>query len=163
AGLPLAIALHVRAEPPAPAFDPASDITAAPPSAPPPPPSFSADELREAEARYAREPKAEDVVRAALRAAPAPRAAALAHLARLAAALAVRARLEGWTPRLSLRARRGTTVDLSAPQSLDSDTLRVRSNDGLTLEAALSFELDRVVFRREEVSLLHQTQIERDL
>jgi hypothetical protein len=59
-----------------------------------------------------------------------------------------------------LRARRGQTVDLSAPQSLDAEALRVRSNDDLTLEATLSFDLERVVFRREEIALLRQSEVE---
>jgi hypothetical protein len=107
-------------------------------------------EIDAALARYAREPSAAQVVHEALLAAPAPRSAAILS----------RARAAGWIPRLGLRARRGQTVDLSAPQSLDAAALRVRSNDDLTLEATLSFDLERVVFRREEISLLHQSEVE---
>jgi hypothetical protein len=111
----------------------------------------SQTEIDAALARYAHEPSADQVVREALLAAPAPRAAALLS----------RARAAGWIPRLGLRARRGQTVDLSAPQSLDAEALRVRSNDDLTLEATLSFDLERVVFRREEIALLRHSEMER--
>lgn len=111
----------------------------------------SAVALDAAREREAREPRVEQVVREALRAAPTPRADALAS----------RARTAGWIPRIGLRARRGQTIDLSGPQALDLGAARVRSNDDLTLEASLNFELDRVVFRREEVALLHQSQGER--
>ena len=99
-------------------------------------------------ARYAHEPKVEAVVRAALDAMPAPRAAKLAS----------RARDAGWVPTLGLRARRGQGVDWS--QTLGDQSIDVKSDDDLTLEASLSFELDRVVFRSEEVALARQTQLE---
>jgi hypothetical protein len=107
-------------------------------------------EIEAALARYELEPSVEQVVHEALIAAPTPRAAALAAQARMA----------GWVPRLGLRARRGQTVDLTSPQSLDTGALRVSSNDDLTLEASLTFDLDRLVFRREEVALLHQSTAE---
>jgi hypothetical protein len=99
-------------------------------------------------ARYAHEPKVETVVDAAIAALPAPRAAALAS----------RARDAGWVPKLGLRARRGQGVDWS--QTLGDQSIDVKSDDDLTLEASLSFELDRVVFRSEEVALARQTQLE---
>ncbi len=102
-------------------------------------------------ARHAHEPSAQQVVQAALRATPAGRARALASRARTAA----------WVPRLSLRVRRGQTVDLTSPQAIDPTTLRLRTNDAVTLEAALSFDLERVIFRREEISLLSQERAER--
>jgi hypothetical protein len=114
-------------------------------------PAPSQAEIDAALARYAREPSAEQVVHEALRVAPTPRAAAILS----------RARAAGWIPRLGLRARRGQTVDLSAAQTLDAEALRVRSNDDLTLEATLSFDLERVVFRREEIALLRQSEAER--
>lgn len=101
-------------------------------------------------ARYAHEPKVEDVVRAALAALPSPRAAALAS----------RARDAGWVPTLGMRARRGQGVDWS--QTLGDQSIDVKSDDDLTLEASLSFELDRVVFRSEEVALGRQTQLEEE-
>jgi hypothetical protein len=61
-------------------------------------------------------------------------------------------------PKVSLRARRGQAVDLSS--SSTDDALRLSTDDDLTLEAALSFELDRVVFRSEEVTLLQRARDE---
>jgi hypothetical protein len=113
--------------------------------------SVSQAALEAALARYAQEPSAEQVVQEALRVAPSPRAEAMA----------ARARTAGWVPKIGFRARRGQTVDLSAPQTLDAAGLRVRSNDDLTLEATLSFDLDRVIFRHEEVTLLRQSNNER--
>jgi hypothetical protein len=115
-----------------------------------PPPVFSQAAIDAALARHAQEPSVAQVVHAALLAAPSPRAAAAASRARAAA----------WLPRVGLRARRGQTVDLTAPQSLDPETLRFRSNDDLALEATLTFELDRVVFRHEEIALLRRGQAE---
>ena len=132
------------------ASEPPEDAPAAAsaPEAGPPP---SKEAIAAAEARHAGEPSVDSVVQATLLAAPPPRALALA----------ARARLAGLMPRIGFRIRRGQTVDLSAPQSLDADALRVRSNDDITLEATLSFELERVIFRREEVALLHQSALER--
>jgi hypothetical protein len=110
----------------------------------------SQTEIDAALARYAHEPSADDVVHAALLVAPALRARALAARARNAA----------WVPRLMLRVRRGQTVDLSSPQAIDPTTLRLTTNDAIALEAALSFDLERLVFRREEISLLHQSRAE---
>jgi hypothetical protein len=100
--------------------------------------------------RYSDEPSAEQVVHAALQAAPAPRARALADRARLAA----------WAPRLGLRGRHGQTVDLSSPQALDPTLLRLRTNDDITLEASLSWDFERLIFRRDEISLLSQGRAE---
>jgi hypothetical protein len=110
----------------------------------------SADQLRAALQRYEREPSVERVVEAARAGAPAGRAAALAS----------RARTAGWVPTVALRARRGQGVDLS--HALADDELDLSTDDELTLEAALTFDLDRVVFRSEEVALARQTQSEAD-
>jgi hypothetical protein len=111
---------------------------------------ISADELRAALQRYAREPGVERVVQAALQHAPKTRADALAS----------RARTAGWVPTVALRARRGQGVDLS--HALAEDALDASTDDDLTLEAALTFQLDRVVFRSEEVALARQSQAEVD-
>jgi hypothetical protein len=141
----LCLLAHARAQPRA--FELDADTE--------PPPQIHGRPATEAEIqialqRYAREPSVEQVVQAALHAAPLARARALAE----------RARSAGWVPRVGLRARRGETIDLSAPDTA-ADALRLKSNDDLTLEAVLSFELDRVVFRREEVALARQERVER--
>jgi hypothetical protein len=127
------------------------DSSGAPPSAAGRDGAYGTREVAAAMARYAREPRVAEVVRAALRAAPKARSASLAG----------RARAAGWVPRLALRARRGQTIDLATP--LEADVLRVKSNDDLTLEASLSFELDRLVFRPEEVALLRQERSEKQV
>lgn len=109
----------------------------------------TAEEIATALQRYAHEPSVEQVVSAALRVTPPERAEALAS----------RARSAGWVPRVGLRARRGQAIDLSSADSA-ADALRLKSNDDLTLEANLFFELDRVVFRREEVALARQERAE---
>lgn len=105
--------------------------------------------LQRAFAALAREPSVERVIEAARAHAPHSRSEALAE----------RARLAGWLPRLSLRARRGQAVDLSSIQ--DDESFKLSTDDDLTLEASLTFELDRVVFRREEVTLSRQAEVER--
>lgn len=64
--------------------------------------------------------------------------------------LSQRARLRGLVPRLSVSARRGQTVDLSQRQSLGTDALRLDTDNDLTLQASLVFDLPRLVFAREE-------------
>jgi hypothetical protein len=107
--------------------------------------------VQDALARYAREPSVERVVRAAVRAAGRDKSGALAS----------RARTAGWVPRVGLRARRGQTVDLATSQTTDEEALRLSTDDDLTLEASLTFELDRVVFRGEEVALAREARAER--
>ena len=111
---------------------------------------ISEGELRAALQRYAREPSVASVVQAALQNAPKPRAEALAS----------RARTAGWVPTVALRARRGQGVDLS--HALTEDALDASTDNDLTLEAALTFQLDRVVFRSEEVALARQGLAEAD-
>jgi len=71
-----------------------------------------------------------------------------------------RARLSGWVPSVGLKARRGQAVDLAS--SSDEDALKLSTDDDLTLEAALTFDLGRVVFAREEVAIARQVQAERE-
>jgi hypothetical protein len=137
-GLSLAAALQARAE----------EAKLAP-GAPAPEPTQAA--MHAALARYAREPSVERVVRAALRAAGRDKTGALA----------ARARSAGWVPRVGLRARRGQTVDLASSQTSDEEALRLSTDDDLTLEASLTFELDRVVWRSEEVALAREARAER--
>jgi hypothetical protein len=108
-------------------------------------------ELQAALARYAHEPSVERVVDAAVRAAGNGNASALAE----------RARTAGWVPRVGLRARRGVTVDLASEQEPEEQSVRLSTDDDLTLEASLVFELDRVVFRSEEVALAREARAER--
>jgi hypothetical protein len=68
--------------------------------------------------------------------------------------LARSARLSGLLPRLRLGARRGLQHDLSATSTLESDRTRAALGDDLTLEASLTFDLDRLVFAPEQVRLL---------
>jgi hypothetical protein len=74
--------------------------------------------------------------------------------------LASRARLSGWVPTVGLKARRGQAVDLAS--SSDDDALKLSTDDDLTLEAALTFDLGRVVFAREEVAIARQAHAERE-
>lgn len=96
----------------------------------------------------ARQPSVDEVVAAAL----------AAHADGLADTdtLAQRARLRGLVPSLSLSARRGQTVDLSQSQSVGTDRLRLDTDNDLTLQASLSFDLPRLVFAREETALLRE-------
>jgi hypothetical protein len=106
--------------------------------------------VRAALARYAHEPRVDDLVRAADRALSGGRAEEIA----------ARARTAGWVPRVGLRARRGLGVDLASSQTEDEEALRLSTDDDLVLEASLTFELDRVVFRSEEVALSRERRAE---
>jgi hypothetical protein len=133
-----------------------TDATAvSPPAAPasrrsatPPPPAPARDAVQAALARYAHEPSADEIVQAAVSAAPRGQTEALAE----------RARTAGWIPRVGLRARRGQGVDLA---TLQAGGLRLSTDDDLMLEASLTFDFDRVVFRSEEVALAREARTER--
>lgn len=104
--------------------------------------------VSEALARYRHEPSVREVI------------AALHARASSADELGDRARLSGWVPTVGLKARRGQAVDLAS--SSDDDALKLSTDDDLTLEAALTFDLGRVVFAREEVAIARQAHAERE-
>ena len=68
--------------------------------------------------------------------------------------LGKRARLAGLVPQLKLGARRGLQQDLSSTSTLSDDRTNASLGDDLTLEAGLTFQLDRLVFAPEQVRLL---------
>jgi hypothetical protein len=69
-------------------------------------------------------------------------------------ALVRRARLSGLVPTLKASARRGLKQDLSSSSSSEAERLAAAVADDLSFEAALSFDLPRLVFAPEEVRLL---------
>ena len=105
--------------------------------------------VSEAIARYRNEPGVRELV-----------AAMHARDGSSASELGDRARLSGWVPTVGLKARRGQAVDLAS--SSDDDALKLSTDDDLTLEAALTFDLGRVVFAREEVAIARQVHAERE-
>ncbi len=68
--------------------------------------------------------------------------------------LGKRARLAGLVPQLRLGARRGVQQDQSSSSTLSDDRTNASLGDDLTLEAGLTFQLDRLVFAPEQVRLL---------
>jgi len=126
-----------------------AQTAAQPPASPSTATEVDAQALRRALESLSHEPSVERVVAAAVAAQPADGSKDLAS----------RARSAGWVPRVGLRARRGQAVDLSAAQ--DGESLKLSTDDDLTLEASLTFELDRLVFRREEVALVQKAQAAR--
>jgi hypothetical protein len=114
------------------------------------PPGSEQRAVAEALARYRHEPSVREVI-----------AALHAHASYdTSDALASRARLSGWVPTVGLKARRGQAVDLAS--SSEDDALKLSTDDDLTLEAALTFDLGRVVFAREEVAIARQAHAERE-
>jgi hypothetical protein len=99
-------------------------------------------------AAYAHEPTVERVVAAAL------------HAAELspsrAREAAQRARLSGWLPTARAGIRRGTGRDLALQTTDLLDRTNLSTDDSLSVDAALVFRLDRLVFAREEVPLLRE-------
>jgi hypothetical protein len=65
-----------------------------------------------------------------------------------------KARLAGLVPQLKVLARRGLQQDLSATSTIDADRTNASQGDDLSLEASLTFQLDRLVFAPEQVRLL---------
>lgn len=103
-------------------------------------------------ARYATEPRVEDVVREALLARGGDDAQRLASMAS-------RARLRGLIPNLELGARRGQGVDLRPSTSAaDVEGVKLSTDDDLVLEATLRFELGRLLFTDEEVGIAREAR-----
>jgi len=102
-------------------------------------------------ARYAAEPSALDIARAAMRAAD-------REPDRFASMLD-RARWRGLVPNLSLGARRGQGVDLRTVT--EDDGIRFTSGDDLVLSATLRFELGRLLFADEEVAITREARAAR--
>jgi len=112
-------------------------------------PAPPADSARDAAlAAYAHEPSVERVVAAALRAAELSPARAREA--------ARRARLSGWLPTARAGIRRGTGRDLALQTTDLLDRTNLSTDDSLSVDAALIFRLDRLVFAREEVPLLRE-------
>ena len=98
---------------------------------------------------YRHEPKVEQVVAATLKAAK--------HDPAKYAAMASRARLRGLLPHLDLGARRGQGIDLRWTPTEDLDAHRTTADD-VTLFATLRFDLDRLMFSGEEVSIAREAR-----
>lgn len=111
-----------------------------------PAPALSEARIEAALARYRHEPRVEDVVRAALQ----HRAEAPAR----ARDAIDRARLRGLLPTVRGGLRRGQAIDLRGLTGNDPDN--ISTDDDLMLEARVVFDLDRLVFASEEVSLLRE-------
>lgn len=75
--------------------------------------------------------------------------------------MARRARRSGLLPTLSLRARRGQGVDLSAVAGT-SNSLRTSTGDDLMLEATLSFDLSLLIHAPAEVTIARAEQDAQD-
>jgi hypothetical protein len=98
---------------------------------------------------YSSEPKVEQVVTAALEAAK--------HDPAKYAAMASRARLRGLLPHIDLGARRGQGIDLRWTPTEDLEAHRTTADD-VTLFATLRFDLDRLMFTGEEVSIAREAR-----
>jgi hypothetical protein len=120
-------------------------------NAPPTSPAVAA-RVRAALAHYRHEPSVADVVRAAQVAMPESSTASMAS----------RARAAGWIPTVGLSARRGVGIDLTSPTSTAADDgLRLSTDDELSFTASLTFELDRLLFRREEIGIVREARADR--
>ncbi|MFW5920747.1 MAG: hypothetical protein ACOCUS_02815 [Polyangiales bacterium] len=104
--------------------------------------------LRSALARYRHEPGVDAVVDAALEAAGADPARARR--------LAQRARNSGWVPELRAGVRHGQGRDLSEREYVDGDRTNFSTDDQLTVDGSLTFDLGRIVFASQEVSILRE-------
>lgn len=101
---------------------------------------------------YSAEPTVEDVVRAAL--------AVAKHDPERYVAMASRARWRGLLPHIDLGARRGQGIDLRWT-SEDLEAHRTTADD-VTLFATLRFDLDRLMFTSEEVSIAREARSARN-
>src|ERR1700755_3382390 len=113
---------------------------------------LSPEEIASLLRRYASEPSAIVVARAAVRASE-------REPDRFASMLR-RARWRGLVPSLALGARRGQGVDLRTTVTED-DGIRFTSGDDLVLSATLRFELGRLLFADEEVMIAREARAAR--
>ena len=102
--------------------------------------------------RYASEPSAIDVARAAVNAAE--------RDPDRFASMVRRARFRGLVPSISLGARRGQGVDLRTTVT-EADAIRFTSGDDLVLSATLRFELGRLLFADEEITITREERAAR--
>lgn len=116
------------------------------------PASLSVEDVQHLLARYADEPSALEVARAALRSA--------ARDPERFASMVRRARWRGVVPSLTLGARRGQGLDLRT-EVTDDDAVRFTSGDDLVLSATLRFDLGRVLFAGEEVAIHREARAAR--
>ena len=109
--------------------------------------------IRQLLARYSGEPSPSQVVEAALRAADSDPE----HFASMLS----RARWRGLLPSVAIGARRGQDVDQRTPVT-DEDGTRFTSGDDLVLSATLRFELGRLLFADEEVTITREARAARN-
>ncbi len=111
-------------------------------------PPVSRERIERALARYAHEPRVEQLVAAAL------------ALERLdpgrARDAADRARLSGLLPQARASVQRGTALDLSERQTGTTGGTILSTDDELVFGGSLLFRLDRLLFAAEESSLLRE-------
>ena len=109
--------------------------------------------LETALARYAHEPSIQRVVAATLRFAQ--------HSPKQFADMSARARLRGLIPHVDLGVRRGQGIDLRWSPADDIAGNRATADD-ITLFATLRFDLDRLLFTGEEVSIAREARFAHD-
>lgn len=130
----------------------APSVAWAQPPAPPDAPTVSEERIRAALLRYRHEPTVARVVTAAV--------ASHGHDPERARRAATRARRRGWVPDVRVSLRRGQGRDLSL-RAAETDA-NVSTDDDLTLQAWLRFDLDRVVFSSQEVALMREERARRE-
>jgi hypothetical protein len=106
--------------------------------------------LEQALARYAHEPTIEQVLRAAL--------ASHHRVAPDFDSMATRARWSGAVPQVGLSARHGQGIRLSDSSESTDESLKLATDDDLTLGATLTFDLGKLVFAREEVAITREAR-----
>lgn len=110
------------------------------------------DTLQALLARYAHEPTAAQLVAAALH--------SQQHDPEHFSNMISRARLRGLLPHLDLGARRGQGIDLRWTPTEDLEAHRTTADD-VTLFATLRFDLDRLVYAPEEVTIAREARFAR--
>lgn len=111
-------------------------------------PRYTREQIARALRKYAREPSAAKVVALAVENAGVNPDEA--------EQMASRARNAGWLPVVKLAVRRGLAQDLAEYQTIETDRTSLSTDDDLSVEASLTFEFDRLVFDRNEVSIARE-------
>jgi outer membrane protein TolC len=111
-------------------------------------PALDRERIREAQRHYAHEASVGQVIRAALEA----YGSGPTHTSQLAS----RARRRGWMPRIGVDVRHGQARDLSERQTGETGRTNLSTDNELTIEGSLDFDLGQIIFADKEVSLLRQ-------
>jgi hypothetical protein len=117
-------------------------------------PKVTQADIARALRRYAKEPSVQKVVEIALK--------TMSSDPKKAEEMASRARDTGWLPIVRFGVRRGLGQGSAQYQTVELDKTSLSTDDDFAIEGSLTFELDRLVFDRNEVAIAREERSARE-